>query len=143
MHYAGPFEKPPFDNFIQSPIGLVPKDGDRDVRLIFHLSYLRTGRSVNSDTPDKLCTVKYPDFLVTIHRCMEHVAKHGSCYISKTDAKSAFRILGINRQSWPWLLMAARHPSVNVGSGFLTKHYLSVVRFRVVIFRGFQTVWHF
>ena len=24
--YTGPFEKPPFDTFIQSPIGLVPKD---------------------------------------------------------------------------------------------------------------------
>ena len=24
--YAGPFDKPPFDKFIQSPIGLVPKD---------------------------------------------------------------------------------------------------------------------
>ena len=25
--YAGPFVDPPFENFIQSPIGLVPKDG--------------------------------------------------------------------------------------------------------------------
>ena len=23
--YAGPYDKPPFDNFIQSPVGLVPK----------------------------------------------------------------------------------------------------------------------
>ena len=36
---AGPFEKVPFDNFIQSPIGLVPKKGSDKVRLIFHLSY--------------------------------------------------------------------------------------------------------
>ena len=27
--YAGPFTKPPFNEFIQSPIGLVPKDGGR------------------------------------------------------------------------------------------------------------------
>ena len=27
--FAGPFEKIPFDNFIQSPIGLVPKDGGK------------------------------------------------------------------------------------------------------------------
>ena len=33
---AGPFEKVPFDNFIQSPIGLVPKAGNQ-TRLIFHL----------------------------------------------------------------------------------------------------------
>ena len=28
--YAGPFSDPPFKNYIQSPIGLVPKDGGRD-----------------------------------------------------------------------------------------------------------------
>ena len=32
---AGPFKKVPFDNFIQSPIGLVPKAGGK-TRLIFH-----------------------------------------------------------------------------------------------------------
>ena len=37
--YAGPFEKPPFEFFIQSPIGLVLKDGGKKTRLIFHLSY--------------------------------------------------------------------------------------------------------
>ena len=35
---AGPFEKIPFDNYIQSPIGLVPKARNK-TRLIFHLSY--------------------------------------------------------------------------------------------------------
>ena len=39
--YAGPFESIPFDSYIQSPIGLVPKDGGKDTRLIFHLSYIR------------------------------------------------------------------------------------------------------
>ena len=37
--YVGPFADPPFDCFIQSPIGLVPKDGGVNTRLIFHLSY--------------------------------------------------------------------------------------------------------
>ena len=38
---AGPYEQIPFANFIQSPIGLVPKSGSLsgDMRLIFHLSY--------------------------------------------------------------------------------------------------------
>ena len=43
--YAGPFEEIPFEHFIQSPIGLVPKDGGKDTRLIFHLSYPR-GRKI-------------------------------------------------------------------------------------------------
>ena len=37
---AGPFKEVPFENFILSPIGLVPKAGSKDqTRLIFHLSY--------------------------------------------------------------------------------------------------------
>ena len=41
--YADPYKKLPFtDDFIQSPIGLVPKDNGKDMRLIFHLSYPRT-----------------------------------------------------------------------------------------------------
>ena len=39
LRYAGPFKKIPFENYIQSPIGLVPKDGGKDTWLIFHLSY--------------------------------------------------------------------------------------------------------
>ena len=35
---AGPFEKPPFDKFQCSPIGLVPKK-NCDFRLIQHLSF--------------------------------------------------------------------------------------------------------
>ena len=39
--YAGPFETIPYEYYIQSPIGLVPKDGGKNTRLIFHLSYPR------------------------------------------------------------------------------------------------------
>ena len=35
---AGPFEEIPFEFYVQSPIGLVPKVGNK-TRLIFHLSY--------------------------------------------------------------------------------------------------------
>ena len=58
--FAGPFESPPFKNFIQSPIGLVPK-GTNGTRLIFHLSYPRNGLSVNSETSQKFWSVKYKD----------------------------------------------------------------------------------
>ena len=56
--YAGPFDEPPFKHFIQSPIGLVPKDKGTKTRLIFHLSYPRSGKSVNSEIPKEFCTVK-------------------------------------------------------------------------------------
>ena len=58
--YAGPFPEIPFEYYIQSPIGLVPKDGGTDVRLIFRLSYPRgTGTSLNANTPPEICSVKY------------------------------------------------------------------------------------
>ena len=89
--YAGPFEEIPFDNYIQSPIGLVPKDGGKDTRLIFHLSYPRSrGTSVNANTPKNLCTVKYPDFMEAIQICLREGV---SCNIAKSDMKSAFRNL--------------------------------------------------
>ena len=73
--YAGPFEEIPFEEFIQSPIGLVPKDNGQDVRLIFHLSYPRKAKgeeqtSLNANTPRDACTVKYCDFDAAIKLCL-------------------------------------------------------------------------
>ena len=53
--FARPFAEIPFDNYIQSPVGLVPKAGGQ-TRLIFHLSYnfsddLERDGSVNYFTP--------------------------------------------------------------------------------------------
>ena len=61
---AGPFDNIPYSNFIQSPIGLVPKVGSDQSRLIFHLSYncKKDGlQSLNHFTPKETCTVKYRD----------------------------------------------------------------------------------
>ena len=61
--YAGPFKEIPFKNYIQSPIGLVPKDGGKKTRLIFHLSHPRNsdkGTSINNSTPRELTTVPIP-----------------------------------------------------------------------------------
>ena len=107
--YAGPFEEMPFENYIQSPIGLVPKDGGKDTRLIFHLSYPRDGKttSVNANTPDRLCSVNYPDFNEAIQLCL----KAGkNCHIAKSDMKSAFKNLGIKKQHWKFLIMKAVSP---------------------------------
>ena len=91
--YAGPFKQLPFNYYIQSPIGLVPKDGGKVTRLIFHLSHPRNGRkeSVNANTPYKKCKVKYCDFDVAVRRCLE---EGRFCFVSKSDMESAFRNLG-------------------------------------------------
>ena len=111
--YAGPFREIPYQNFIQSPIGLVPKDGGQATRLIFHLSYPREGASVNSCMPPELCQVRYPDFALAIRRCMEELSKAGEdgiCYIAKSDMMSAFRNLGILPKQFAFLIMKARGP---------------------------------
>ena len=105
--YIGPFDSPPFKDFIQSPIGLVPKDGGKDTRLIFHLSYPRGGLSINSQTPKHLTKVIYPSFDEAIRMCI----KAGrNCSASKSDMKSAFRILGIKKLHWCLLVLMARSP---------------------------------
>ena len=109
--YAGPYVDIPEqyqDNYIQSPIGLVDKDGGKDCRLIFHLSYPRgEGTSVNESTPRKYCTVQYPDFTEAIELCI----KEGkSCRIARSDVRSAFRNLGICPEHWKYLIMKAESP---------------------------------
>ena len=86
--FAGPFKQPPFKYFIQSPIGLVPKDQGTKTRLIFHLSYPRNDTtSVNANTPKHLCTVKYPDFEKAVKMC---VKSGKSCKAAKSDFNSCF-----------------------------------------------------
>ena len=104
--YAGPFKEPPFSEFIQSPVGLVPKDGN-DTRLIFHLSYPRGGNSVNSLTPKELCAVKYVDFADAVRLCLQ---TGKSCNLGKSDMKSAFRNLGVKVKWFKILVLKAVSP---------------------------------
>ena len=79
--YAGPYQQISFDYFIQSPIGLVPKDNGKDVRLIFHLSYPRnfqSKKSVNTNIPENLTRVSYLDFNKAIFRYLEECGTHKS-----------------------------------------------------------------
>ena len=97
---AGPFKDPPFQNYIQSPIGLVPKKGKDQTRLIFHLSY------------------EFPD----VHLCLQLKGDSmGPMYMGKTDAQSAFRILPLSRSSWKWVLMRAQDPETGNWMYFVNK----------------------
>ena len=106
--FAGPFEDIPFDNYIQSPIGLVPKAGSK-TRLIFHLSYPRNGKNlfVNANTPAELSKVKYSDFDQAIALCLQ-CSK--SCKLAKSDMESAFRNLGIKKSHLHLLILKAENP---------------------------------
>ena len=127
---AGPFDTIPFDNYIQSPIGLVPKANNK-TRLIFHLSY-NFGNdqpdSVNACTPHEFCTVKYNDLDAAIRQCINvsRMAEllndgDGSIYLGKMDLTSAFRILCMNRGSWRWLIFKAVDPEDGKTKYFVDK----------------------
>ena len=107
--YAGPFEQPPYDCFVQSSIGLVPKDKGTKTRLIFHMSYPRNGESVNSGIPYEKCTVKYPDFNEAVNLCLQEGV---GCSIGKSDMSSTFRHVRMIKDQWWLLVMKAAHPVI-------------------------------
>ena len=128
--YAGPFEEIPFKDFMQSPIGLVPKAGNQ-TRLIFHLSYnFPSGKgSVNSNTPEHLCKVKYRDLdyairvsLKLLRSMSEDSDGNRILFYSKSDLKSAFRILPLSRHCYQWLVMKAINPVTKKLSYFVDKN---------------------
>ena len=126
---AGPYEEIPFPNFMQSPIGLVPKAGNK-IRLIFHLSYqFKSGLgSLNSNTPKDLCSVQYKDLDFAVRACLQLLTKidpdqqNGILYFSKSDLVSAFRILPLKPNHSRWLIMAARDPWTHKKYFFVEKN---------------------
>ena len=58
--FAGPFRRIPFEYYIQSPIGLVPKGNDgKEFRLIFHLSYPRGQGKSSIRIPQHICALSH------------------------------------------------------------------------------------
>ena len=111
---CGPLS-PPFEFYIQSPIGLVPKAGNK-TRLIFHLSYdfgeKFEEKSINFHTPDADCTVKYRDLDHAVKNCLKLLNRSNTrlLYYGKTDCSNAFRIVPTSPKQRFLLLMRARHP---------------------------------
>ena len=116
--FAGPFEEPPFEYFVQSPIDLIPKDKGLKTRLIFHLSYPKDGDSVNSGIPKEFCSVKYPDFEEALRLCVQEGV---GCSLAKSDMSSAFRHVPIRKDQWFLLVMKASHPRTNKVYYFVDK----------------------
>ena len=98
---AGPFNTPPINNLIVSPIGLVPKSTPGEFCLIFDLSYPH-GASINSGISKEDSSVIYTHFDEVIRMVREEGA--GS-YLFKVDIKSAFRLIPIHPDDFPLLGM--------------------------------------
>ena len=133
--FAGPFNEISFEHFIQSPVGLVPKDNGKQTHLIFHLSYPRTSSSVNSETPRELCSVHYPDFSVAVRRCLE---EGKFCFLAKSDMKSAFRNLAILLRQYKYLVMFAVSPWDNKPYFFIDKCLPFGVSISCAVFQRFS-----
>lgn len=89
----GPFDSHPFENFICSPIGLVPKKELGQFRLIHDLSYPK-GASVNSNIPPEFSAVNYQN----IETVIDIVQSYGhNCLMSKSDIQEAFRLIPIKQ----------------------------------------------
>ena len=116
--FAGPYDEIPFEHFMQSPVGLVPKSGNK-TRLIFHLSYEFSSSlgSLNSNTNKEKCSVRYKDLDHAMQNCMDLLKKlerQGTkdlpLVFSKSDLTSAFQILPLKRSNFPCLVLKAVNP---------------------------------
>ena len=118
--YAGPYLEHdiPFRYFIQSPVGLVPKDKGTKTRLIFHLSHPKDGPSVNAGIPTELCKVSYPDFTEAVSLCL-NMGKNAAC--AKSDMSMAFRHVPLMKKCWHLLVLKATHPVTKVTHYFFDK----------------------
>ena len=154
--YAGPFEEVPFPNFMQSPIGLVPKDGGKQTRLIFHLSYDfknsaacakgEKRNSLNYFTPDHLCSVKYNDLDHAVQNCLKLIDmlrnklgnKRFRLVFAQTDVRSAFRLVPVLPSQFCWLVMCAEDPTSGKKFYFIDKCLPFGASISCAIFQAFS-----
>ena len=77
-------------------------------------------RLLNYFTPEEKCSVKYRDLDYVVKTCIK-LGLTGLIFYSKTDIKSAFRLVPLNRKSYCWLVLKAKHPITGVTSYFFDK----------------------
>ncbi len=101
-HTAGPFTNPPFVNLQVSPIGIVPKKHSDKFRTIFHLSFPKTGESINSFIEKDEFSLQY----IKIDDAIAALIRLGrGTYLAKTDVESAFRQFPVHPDDWELLGM--------------------------------------
>ena len=143
--YAGPYDEIPYGYYVQSPIGLVPKAGNK-THLIFHLSYdfKSSGqKSINFWTPERYCTVCYNDLDVAVLYSLnilkqQPVGKRGSIYDGKTDLVSAFCLAPVLPLIRYLFVMKAYHPLTGKCAFFIDKNLAFGHSMSCAIFQRFS-----
>ena len=112
--FAGPFDKIPYDCYVQLPVGLVPKARGQS-HLIFHLSYnfKGGGLSINHYILQEICTIKYND--------LDHAVKSCLILFGIVNVKSAFHLIPLSEKYWKLLVMKARSPMTGQWKYFIDK----------------------
>ena len=87
-HILGPFDHPPFEHMVYSPINIVPKSNTNKWRLIHDLAYPYSDQSVNSCIPPENASVKYHhiDEVIKMAMAIGKLVVGARC-----DVESAFR----------------------------------------------------
>lgn len=85
--------------FISSPLGLVPKPRSNGWRRIHHLSHPE-GQSVNDYIPEEWGTIEYP----TVDEAIRRIQRLGpGCMLVKRDFTDAYRHIPVAKSDW-WKL---------------------------------------
>ena len=96
----GPFEAPPFDNFIVSPLGAFKKKGSNKIRLIHDLSFPVKG-SVNSLIKKEDFSLAYSSVDDAVRICKS--LGPGPVYMAKLDLENAFKHVMVDERDWHML----------------------------------------
>ena len=105
----GPFITPPFDHFVVSPLGAIPKRGGGDkIRLIHDLSY-PASESVNLCIDPEEYSLHYSSIEWAVSAC----AKFNSPFLAKIDIKDAYKAIGVCQSDWHLLGLKWQLPGVS------------------------------
>ena len=96
---AGPFSAPPFEHFVVSPLGVVPKSEVGKYRVIHDLSFPKQ-HSVNDLIPPENSNVQY-ESIDNITTLLNQFGQDS--LMAKTDIKDAFRIIPIHPDDYKFL----------------------------------------
>lgn len=108
---VGPFTEIPYEEWVQSPITLIPKGSGTDSRLVFDLSHkFENGPLINATVPESRKTVQYQDLQHAIRMILEEEDGINQIYLGKLDASAAFRNIPLSPSESKWLVMKASHP---------------------------------
>jgi hypothetical protein len=93
----GPFDKPPFDHYIISPLGAIPKRGSDKIRVIHDLSF-PVRDSVNSQISKDDFSLKYTSVDEAVKICNKF--NPDTISMAKIDLRDAFKHIFIDPADW-------------------------------------------